>query len=350
MASRLAPPPAKEPLGGRLAQVQEPPATPAPPIVKTAIAGVLMGMANLIPGVSGGTMVLAVGLYNEFIDAVADVTAFRFSRRRIVFLAVLGGFAAGSIYSLSSVILYLLFHYDSIMYALFIGMTLGGAPMLLRSLGRLSTVAVVSVAAGLAVMIAVALVRESAAVPQNTVVDVVAGMVAAITMVLPGISGSYMLLIMNQYERVVGAVDDLNLAIIIPVGIGAVAGVVLLSNALKLLLHRYERPTIGVLLGLLLGSVIGLWPFGRVPSEDAMNRRPAAELIQFAARRGIDVPAGLAPDQLVPYIRERWTTNRDINPYAPSTVGFAALSTCVGFLATCRLSRKSASLRGRAPG
>ena len=318
-----------------------------PSIAKTAIGGVLMGIANLIPGVSGGTMVLAVGLYNEFIDAVADLTAFRFSRRRIVFLGVLGGCAAVSIKGLAPVILYLLFHYDSAMYALFIGMTLGGAPILARSLGRISLSNIVAVACGLAVMVAVVLARDRAAVPQSTAVDVLAGLVAATTMVLPGISGSYMLLIMDQYERIVAAVRDLNFAIIVPVGIGAVAGVVLLSNILKLLLHRFERATIGFLLGMLLGSVIGLWPFGRIPSDDALNDRSPTELMQFAERRGIDVPQDLSPDALAGHILEHWSADGTLDPYAPMTVGFAALAACAGFIATYSMSRKGASLRGR---
>lgn len=289
---------------------------------------------------------LAVGLYNEFIDAVADVTALRFSRRRILFLGVLGGCAGASIYSLSAVILYLLFHYDSFMYALFIGMTLGGAPLLARSLGRMSVVSVVAVASGLAVMIVLVLVQDGAAIPQSTVVDVLAGLVAATTMVLPGISGSYMLLIMNQYERIVGAVDHLNFAIIVPVGIGAVAGVVLLSNVLKLLLHRFERATIGFLLGMLLGSVIGLWPFGRIPSEDALHDRSAVELRRFADHRGIDVPDDLPPDALADHILEHWSANRTVDAYAPTTVGLAALAACAGFFATSTLSRKGSNLRG----
>ena len=318
---------------------------PAPSITKTAFGGILMGVAMLIPGVSGGTMILAAGLYNEFIDSVADVTAFRFSRRRIVFLVVLGGFAAGSIFGLASIILYLLFHYDSVMYALFIGMTLGGAPILARSLGRVSVSTVAAVACGLAVMIAVVLARDHAAVPQSTVVDVLAGLVAATTMVLPGISGSYMLLIMDQYERIVGAVRDLNFAIIVPVGIGAVAGVVLLSNVLKLLLRRFQRATIGFLLGMLLGSVIGLWPFGRMPSDDALNNRSPAELMQFAERRGIDVPQDVSSDALAGHILRHWSADSTLDPYAPMTVGLASLAACAGFMATYSMSRKGVSLR-----
>ena len=216
--------------------------------LRTAVAGVLMGVANLIPGVSGGTMILAVGLYGEFIDSVAEITALRFSVRRVVFLGVLGVFVAMTIKGLAGVVLYLLFHHAIAMYSLFIGMTLGGVPLLMRSLQRPGVGGGVAVSAGVLLMILIALGRQYASVPQNTVVDVVAGVVAATTMVLPGISGSYMLLIMGQYDRVVGAVDRLDFSIIVPVGIGAVAGIVVLSNALKYLLHHYQRVTLCFLL------------------------------------------------------------------------------------------------------
>ena len=100
--------------------------------VRAGIAGLLMGIANLIPGVSGGTMILAMGLYEEFIDSIADLTALRFSRRRIVFLGIIGLSAAGAILGLAGVILYLLFHHTIAMFALFIGLTLGGAPLLFK--------------------------------------------------------------------------------------------------------------------------------------------------------------------------------------------------------------------------
>jgi uncharacterized membrane protein len=176
--------------------------------------------------------------------------------------------------------------------------------------------------------------------PHNTPMDVVAGLIGATTMVLPGISGSYMLLVMDQYDRVIGAIDDRDFGIIIPVGIGAVAGVVALSNALKYLLHHYERATIGFLLGMLLGSVLGLWPFGREPGKKALAKRTATELRAFAQERGI---AGLdvVPDeQAARYILENWS-RRSADDYDAGRVVRAALMLIVGFAATFALSRGS---------
>jgi len=280
--------------------------------VRTIVAGILMGTANLIPGVSGGTMILALGVYEEFIGAVADVTALRFSLRRLLFLGLLGTSAAAAIFGLSSVILYLLFACPAVMFALFIGLTLGGTPTLLGMIGRPRGSVVIAVAAGLVVMAAVALFRTGAELPRNTPMDFVSGLVGSTTMVLPGISGSYMLLVLNQYDRVLGAVDDLRqgqfaaLKIVVPVGIGAIAGIVGLSHLLKLLLIRYEKVTLGFLLGMLWGSVLGLWPFNRPPTEKILAKRSDAQLQVYANRMGLKGASGRTDGALVEYILVGW--------------------------------------------
>jgi len=116
--------------------------------------------------------------------------------------------------------------------------------------------------------------------PHTWIVFLVIGAAAASSMILPGISGSYILLIFGLYDVVVGSVRpaalredwQASLAILVPVGVGVVLGIGLLSNVLKLLLHRFERGTHCVLLGLLLGSVLGLWPF-----QDAAHPRLATK-------------------------------------------------------------------------
>jgi putative membrane protein len=325
-------------------------------LVRTAVAGVLMGVANLIPGVSGGTMVLAMGLYREFIDSVADLTALRFSARRIVFLAVLAGCAGVSIVLLAGLILYLLFHYPVAMFSLFIGLTLGGAPLLWASLRPARADVVVATLAGFLAMLAVAaLKRVSGGLPHNLAIDLLAGVVGSTTMVLPGISGSYMLLVMDQYERIVGAVSDLKHAvspfdpaalrdalwIIVPVGIGAVAGIVALSNVLKVLLRRAPRPTVGVLLGVLIGSVLMMWPFTQGVGGKALERRSLDEVRAYALRWGLSGAQDIADrDQLVAHIQAHWDQRRP-PPITPASVAVAAVMIVVGFLATTLLAGRA---------
>lgn len=310
-------------------------------IVRVSVAGVLMGIANLIPGVSGGTMVLAMGLYQEFIDSVADVTSLRLSVRRVVFLGLIGLSAIAAILAGAKLILWLLFYYPIGMYAAFIGLTLGGAPALMRSLKPVRADVGISAAIGLLAMIGILLLRQGAGFPHNVVMDVISGIVGATTMVLPGVSGSYMLAVLDQYGRVVGAVDDRNLAIIVPVGIGAVAGVVGLSHLLRVLLHRYERATVGVLLGILLGSVIGLWPFGKAPEHKILERRSPAELRGFVETwqiTGAALPDDTTHEALVEAIGLHWP-KRERSGYEAALVARAILLAGGGFCLTWGLSR-----------
>ncbi|MBK9119290.1 MAG: DUF368 domain-containing protein [Phycisphaerales bacterium] len=307
-------------------------------LVRIAVTGLFMGIANLIPGVSGGTMVLALGFYREFVDTVADLTALRFTTRRLSFIGVLGCCAAGAIVAFAGVLLYLLFHYPVAMYALFIGLTLGGAPALARALRPWRVDAVLATAVGLALMLGVLGLRQGAGFPHNTVMDFISGVVGAMTMVLPGVSGSYVLLVMDQYERIMDAIRPLQPRILVPVALGAALGIVGLSHLLKLLLARCARPTLGVLLGILLGSVLGLWPFDKVPGEKAMHRRTPAELRAFAETWQLPGVAGVADDQLVATILRQWP-QRQQSSYTPGRILGAAALVLVGFGVTWGLTR-----------
>ena len=231
-----------------------------------------MGLANLVPGISGGTMILAIGLYEQFIAAVADVSRLRLKRSSSVqFLAVMAVGLGAAVVIFSGVAVLLVTEYRPVMYALFIGMTLGGAPELWREC-RPSPAGDpgIAVAVGVAAMAAFASARGERA-PRRPPIPVLllVGAAGASSMILPGISGSYVLLVLGMYDTVVGSLSFSrlkespveSLSIIVPVVLGAVLGIALLSNLLKALLQRFAAPSHGVLLGLLLGSVLGLYPF-----------------------------------------------------------------------------------------
>lgn len=233
------------------------------------VGGVLMGLANLVPGVSGGTMILALGLYDRFIASVADLARLRFEPRSIVFVGVLAAGLAVAVLALATPAVWLVQQHRWIAYSLFIGMTLGGVPLLWAIVRPLDLRVVLSALAGVAVMAVVAFGLQSTALSPTVPVFLIAGALAASSMILPGVSGSYVLLILGLYDAVIGSLRpaalraDLmgSLAIIIPVGIGAVLGIGLLSNGLRWFLKRWERASHALLLGLLVGSVLGLWPF-----------------------------------------------------------------------------------------
>lgn len=259
-----------------------------PPAWRVVLGGLLMGLANLVPGISGGTMILALGLYDRFIGTLADLSRLRLRVPSLVFMGLLGIGVASAFLFASKGVVYLVTHHRWAMYSLFIGLTLGGAPELWRLAGRMRPAVLVSIAVGFGGMWLFAQSGQSA-IQENWLTLGLIGMAAAASMILPGISGAYVLLIFGVYETVIGSLsatslrEDLgaSLAVLVPVGVGAVLGIGLLSNALKWLLRVASGPTHGVLLGLLFGSVLGLWPFQRPVHPDLAHpvKRKAVEAV-----------------------------------------------------------------------
>ncbi|MEM6675057.1 MAG: DUF368 domain-containing protein [Planctomycetota bacterium] len=255
--------------------------------------GVLMGLANLVPGISGGTMILALGLYDRFIGAVADVTRLRLRRDSILFLGTMAVGLVAAVLLLSGVAVQLVAEHRGAMYALFIGMTLGGAPELWRECRPLRPSVVLAIGIGLGAMAWFATQSGKAAIEPTTPTLMLVGAAGASSMILPGISGSYVLLILGMYDTVIGSLslseirDDpaASASIILPVVAGAVLGIALLSNLLKALLRRFSAPAHGVLLGLLLGSVIGLYPF-QEPVHPELAHRPTRKAIEAVVLDG----------------------------------------------------------------
>lgn len=267
---------------------------------RSVIGGLFMGLANLVPGISGGTMLLAVGVYPHFIGGIAEVSTFTFRPKTLLTLGCIVGSALMAVLVFAGVMSELVVHQRWIMYSLFIGLTLGGVPLLWRMVTPADSTTVVTSIAGIAVMASMAAIGPSGSGQAHVDVHAyptyfLAGLAGASAMVLPGISGGYLLLILGQYITLLTAVamvkdglrgGDLDLIlqamhVLVPVGIGVMVGVVGVSNLIKMLLQKFERPTLGVLLGLLLGAVIGLWPFqhGVPPTEGSTFRGDRVVLV-----------------------------------------------------------------------
>lgn len=258
------------------------PSVPMPILAaRGVVGGILMGLANLVPGISGGTMLLAAGIYPRFIQAIADLSTFRFRLPSLVVLGSVVIAAAAGILLLAGGIKDLVVHQRWIMYSLFIGLTLGGLPVVWR-MARPATPALWwGAVAGFVAMAALALAQQAGAGAaggggSSFAMMFLAGLAGASAMILPGVSGGYLLLVLGTYVPILSGIDlfkealkardvaaamDPAMSVMLPVGLGVVAGVVGVSNLLKWLLANHEKATLGVLLGLLLGAVVGLWPF-----------------------------------------------------------------------------------------
>ena len=265
-------------------------------VPRCVAGGILMGLANLVPGISGGTMLLAAGVYPAFVRGIAEVSTFRLRRRVLIRLACIIGAAAVAFFSLAGPMSGLVVDHRWIMYSLFIGLTLGGVPLLWELLRPLDVGVVVFAFLGVGVMTVMALAPTvNGDASTGWLMLLLAGIAAASAMVLPGISGGYLLLVLGQYVPILTAASQLkdglrgdfdmlraSLSTVIPVGLGVFIGVVGVSNLIKKLLDTFKRPTLAVLLGFLVGSVIGLWPFQRalMPSEGDTIRGRVVTMVE----------------------------------------------------------------------
>lgn len=308
---------------------------------RAAFGGVLMGLANLVPGISGGTMLLAAGVYPAFIEAIADLTRLRVRVRPLAVLAVVGGCAALAILLLAGPTKTLVVERRWVMYSLFIGLTLGGVPLVWRLARPLSTGVVLGAIAGLALMVWMALAPSAAggASGPDTPKLLFSGVAGAAAMILPGVSGGYLLLLLGQYVPILAAIEQLRaglvasggpdlaqvleaMRVVVPVGIGVVIGVVAVSNLIEAALLRFPKPTLGLLLGLLVGAFAGLWPFQE-------GVRPEPGQLHEGRVLDADAAAALAP--------EEWPV-RVFTPTAGQAAGSLAL-VLAGLLVTTAVDR-----------
>ena len=270
---------------------------------RCAVAGILGGLASLVPGVSAGTMILAAGVYPELVGAAAEITSGRLRRASVARLLVTVGSALVAVFGVAGAARDAFTAWPVLFFALFLGLTLGGAPLLWRMAsapGRAFGVG--SVAGALAVVLPIVLVSrggpEASALAASAPAFFGAGAIAAFAMVLPGISGSTLLLLMGMYLPFLNAADRLAdtlgsrpwdppailaaISGVLPFFFGMALGIAVAAHLVRYFLGAHRQVTLGVLFGLLLGASAGLWPF------QTMNG------VHFAPTGAQIVTAGLA--------------------------------------------------------
>lgn len=311
--------------------------------LREVIGGGLMGLANLVPGISGGTMLVAAGVYPGFVNAVSDITRLRFTRSAIITLGVIA-LAAGLAIALGAgPIVWAVVNHRWVMYSLFIGLTLGGLPALKRLAGTMTPGAWAGVIGGLLLMISIAIAERSGATGgggnDGFLMLTIGGAAGASAMILPGVSGAYLLLLLGLYVPILESIERLKNAMltsspdlgaamaewrtIVPVAIGVGLGVAVISNLIRMLLERFEKPTLGALMGLLVGAVVGLWPFAEPlpPEPGQVFKGEVMTPETIAALEAQDLPV-------------RWTA-----PPSALHAGGALAMVGVGFAATMLVSR-----------
>ncbi len=256
-----------------------------------ALAGVTMGSADIVPGVSGGTMAFIMGIYDELVDALKSFNwrlpsllvrlRFRDAAASIPwrFLMVLGVGIAAAMLALAGPIGWLLDHRPVPLFAFFLGLVLASiVTVAARLRWSVTAVACLLLGAGIAWWLA-GLVPL--AMPHDPATLFLSGVAAITAMILPGVSGSFILLVLGQYEYAIDAVRDRDLLALLPLAAGAVFGILAFVRVLSWLLHRHRRVTIALLVGFMAGSLRRIWPFkatvsgpGEAPSLRQINVLP----------------------------------------------------------------------------
>lgn len=236
------------------------------------LKGIGMGAADVVPGVSGGTIAFIVGIYEELIDSIKSINltslkmlcSLKFSRfwkavNGNFLLAILSGIGL-SVFSLAKLITYLLVQEPVLVWSFFFGLVLASIWFVSREVAQWNAKTVIAFAAG-----AVAAYAITITTPAETSNDLwfifLCGAIAICAMILPGISGSFILVLLGKYFFIMEAVKSLRMSILLVFAGGAVIGISLFSRALSYALHRFHDITIAILSGFMLGSLNKVWPW-----------------------------------------------------------------------------------------
>ncbi len=246
--------------------------------VSLLIKGFFMGMADVIPGVSGGTIALIVGIYEELIDSISNYDAKLLTllfagkwkellkRMNLGFLIPLVLGIALAIFSLARAMSYLLTYHESKTFAVFFGLILGSVVLMSKDLKKtLPNIGFLVIGAALLYWLVGLLPKET---PATLLAYFLSAVVAICAMILPGISGSFILVLLGKYHQIMEVIKapfaEGHLLIILVFAAGAGIGIVGFSKFLKWALARYHDAIFAFLIGMMLGSLRKLWPFAGV--------------------------------------------------------------------------------------
>lgn len=239
------------------------------------LKGMGMGAADVVPGVSGGTIAFIVGIYEELIDSIKSINA---SSLKLLFTGKIGAFwraingsfllsiVAGigiSIFSLAKLITYLLVYHPILVWAFFFGLVLASTWFVSKDIRRWNWKTVLSFIVGAlaAYYITVATPAET---PTNLFFIFLCGAIAICAMILPGISGSFILVLLGKYFYIMEAVKTFNIPVMLIFMAGAALGITSFSRILSYALRKFHDVTIAVLGGFMLGSLNKVWPWKKV--------------------------------------------------------------------------------------
>ena len=237
-----------------------------------ALRGMGMGAADVVPGVSGGTIAFITGIYEELINSIKNIdlvavklfftgrwTSFWQKINGNFLLSVFAGIFI-SVLSLARLLEYLLEHHPIMIWSFFFGLVLASSYVVSRKITQWEYVKIVALMGGIGIAFYITSVTPTTTTDASWFV-ILSGGLASCAMILPGISGSFILLLLGKYSFALHAVNERILLDLLLLGVGAVTGLILFANLLSWLLKKYHDITIAVLVGFMIGSLNKIWPW-----------------------------------------------------------------------------------------
>lgn len=236
------------------------------------LRGCAMGAADVVPGVSGGTIAFITGIYEELIDSIKgiDLQAVKLLLKlkfadfwkkvngNFLLSVVLG--IAISIFSLAKLMTWLLEHHPIYIWSFFFGLIIASSVLVAKEIKQWNIFTVIALIAGACAAYTIT-VMTPAETPNTWWFIILSGAIAICAMILPGISGAFILLLLGKYSYILGAVSSLNIGVILLFIVGAIAGIISFSHLLSWLLKNYHTLTVSLLTGFMIGSLNKVWPW-----------------------------------------------------------------------------------------
>ena len=236
------------------------------------LKGMAMGAADVVPGVSGGTIALITGIYPKLLDAISNIKPSLFSelsnkgfvfvaeKIHLKFLVTLFTGIFASVLTLAKGISYLLEFHPVLIWSFFLGLILGSILLMVKQIKGKRSIVIIAGLLGMLLAAGVGFLpvgEDTSTLPYLFL----SGALAICAMILPGISGSFILVILGSYEPILQAVHQRDLKTIAMVGAGAIIGLLSFARILKWFFHRYPNATLALMTGFIAGSIPAVWPW-----------------------------------------------------------------------------------------
>lgn len=285
--------------------------------IAIAFKGACMGAADVIPGVSGGTIAFIMGIYDEFVGSIARIDA---EAVRLLFKGRFGNFwrhingnfllslvlgIGISVMALAGLMQYLLAHHPIQTWAFFFGLIVASSIFIIRGISGWRLREGIFLAMGAVLGVTVCTLSPTQT-PEALWFIFLSGAIAICAMILPGISGSFILLILGKYQYIMEAISGLvsgedfgrNILILAVFMTGAVVGILGFSKLLHWLLARWHKETLIVLAGFIIGSLVKVWPWSNTEAI-VCSQFPAVAALQDAAEKAMESGIGAEAAQKV---------------------------------------------------